>query len=157
MKERALAHFTPHLTTLNIICFFPLNSFLIWSVSKSLLSFYFELLSLLMRFCIFMEVHACSKLPLKVFILPQFCSLTRRKSYWINLDFLPQKICLDLSRYIWMQASITLFTKMNDHTSGSFMHWTKPCVFGSCNWLTLTPNRLASPWIGRTREIRPTR
>ena len=68
--------------------FFPAKSLLIWLVKNNTLSFYFELHSFLAKLSIFMEVHACSKLPLEVFILSQLCSITRRNSYW-NQPLLP--------------------------------------------------------------------
>lgn len=62
-----------------------------------------------------MEAHACSKLPSKVFILPQPRSITRRNSY-LNQPLFPpsQKFYLYLSRCIWMQVFIPVLTKMND-------------------------------------------
>lgn len=85
------AHFTPYLTTLNIISLFLLLIFANSIGKNSTLTFCFELLSLPVRLNIFMEAHAYSKLPLEVFIFPQPCSITRRNSYLNQPLFPPSK------------------------------------------------------------------
>lgn len=157
MWERT--HVTPYLAAL-MLSSLPLVFANLMMEKNSALSFHFKFLSFLVKLNIFMEAHACSKLPSDIFILPQPYSITSKNSYLSQSLFPPseqkEKSLLGLSRRIWMQVFTPVLTKMKDYTPGSLTRWTRPHLFGShFNKLSLTPKGTASLLRGSIRKIRP--
>lgn len=93
---------SPHTWQHWLLSFFLSLIFAIVLVKNSTLSFYFQLLNLLVRLNFFMETHAYSKLPLEVFILPQLCSITRRNSCLNQPLFPPSKSLFGLPWPMWL-------------------------------------------------------